>query len=54
MFMKKIKEAFKQKYYITNWHGDIIADNLSLLKAKNFCKNYKKEKVYIQKELPLY
>lgn len=53
-FIINIKQNFKQKYYITNWNGDIIKDNLSLKQAKKYCKKNNLKKLYIQKELTFF
>lgn len=48
---KENKESRNQKYYLTNFHGDIIVSNLTKKEADAYIKNYKKEKLYIQEEL---
>ncbi|MDY3132314.1 MAG: hypothetical protein SOW31_11345 [Treponema sp.] len=45
------KEIRNQKYYLTNFHGDIIVSNLTKKEADDYIRNYKKEKLYIQEEL---
>lgn len=45
------KEIRNQKYYLTNFHGDIIVSNLTKKEADNYIRNNKKEKLYIQEEL---
>lgn len=48
---KKNKESRNQKYYLTNFHGDIIVSNLTKKEADDYIRNYKKEKLYVQEEL---
>ena len=48
---KENKEIRNQKYYLTNFHGDIIVSNLTKKEADDYIRNYKKEKLYIQEEL---
>lgn len=51
---RRIIQNIHQKYYLVNFHGDIIYDNLTKKDADRLIKEYKKEKLYACKELNFY